>query len=439
MTCVACQNKIEKKLSRTAGVKHAKVSYGKGTADITYDADIVALKDICSIIENLGYRVLTGHEKQVSGKIRVIVLLIAIISLYIVLQHFGIINMLVPGRLAETNMSYGMLFVIGLITSVHCVAMCGGINVSQCIPRVAKTADSKIRLGTFRAALLYNSGRVVSYTTVGFIVGALGSTFNFSNTLQGVLKLFAGIFMVIMGINMLDMFPWLRKLNPGMPKVFADKINSEKHRRKSPLIVGLLNGLMPCGPLQAMQIYALSTGNPLKGALSMLLFSMGTVPLMFGLGALSSALSKKFARKIMTTGAVLVVVLGLSMFSQGWNLSGFTLPGQLIGGEGDVQSGNTDVNTENDVQIIKSTLSPGKYPNITVKDGIPVKWVINAPEGSINGCNYRMVIPEYGIEYSFSKGENVIEFTPSRVGEFRYTCWMGMISGTITVTQAETS
>lgn len=333
MTCVACQNKIEKKLSRTAGVKHAKVSYGKGTADITYDADIVALKDICSIIENLGYRVLTGHEKQVSGKIRVIVLLIAIISLYIVLQHFGIINMLVPGRLAETNMSYGMLFVIGLITSVHCVAMCGGINVSQCIPRVAKTADSKIRLGTFRAALLYNSGRVVSYTTVGFIVGALGSTFNFSNTLQGVLKLFAGIFMVIMGINMLDMFPWLRKLNPGMPKVFADKINSEKHRRKSPLIVGLLNGLMPCGPLQAMQIYALSTGNPLKGALSMLLFSMGTVPLMFGLGALSSALSKKFARKIMTTGAVLVVVLGLSMFSQGWNLSGFTLPGQLIGGE----------------------------------------------------------------------------------------------------------
>lgn len=253
------------------------------------------------------------------------------------------------------------------------------------------------------------------------------------------MKLFAGIFMVIMGINMLDMFPWLRKLNPGMPKVFADKINSEKHRRKSPLIVGLLNGLMPCGPLQAMQIYALSTGNPLKGALSMLLFSMGTVPLMFGLGALSSALSKKFARKIMTTGAVLVVVLGLSMFSQGWNLSGFTLPGQLIGGEGDVQSGNTDVNTENDVQIIKSTLSPGKYPNITVKDGIPVKWVINAPEGSINGCNYRMVIPEYGIEYSFSKGENVIEFTPSRVGEFRYTCWMGMISGTITVTQAETS
>ena len=77
--------------------------------------------------------------------------------------------------------------------------------------------------------------------------------------------------MVIMGINMLGIFPWLRKFTPRMPKAFAKPIGREKARSKSPLIVGLLNGLMPCGPLQAMQVYALSTGSPFAGALSMML------------------------------------------------------------------------------------------------------------------------------------------------------------------------
>ncbi|MDR2502702.1 MAG: heavy metal transporter, partial [Oscillospiraceae bacterium] len=88
-----------------------------------------------------------------------------------------------------------------------------------------------------------------------------------------------------------------------------------------------------------------------------------------------------------------------------------------------------------------STLSPGSFPNITVQVGIPVEWTINAPEGSINGCNNRINIREYGISsYSFVKGDNVIEFTPTETGQFQYSCWMGMIRGRITVIEAgETS
>jgi len=71
-----------------------------------------------------------------------------------------------------------------------------------------------------------------------------------------------------------------------------------------------------------------------------------------------------------------------------------------------------------------------------VESGRPVKWVINAPPGSINGCNYKFIIREYGIEYEFKPGENVIEFTPNRVGNVPYTCWMGMIPGMITVASA---
>jgi hypothetical protein len=90
---------------------------------------------------------------------------------------------------------------------------------------------------------------------------------------------------------------------------------------------------------------------------------------------------------------------------------------------------------ENGVQIVNSTLSPGRYPPITVRRGIPVRWTINAPQGSVNGCNNRMIIREYRIEHRFTPGENVIEFTPSRTGKFSYSCWMGMIRSSITVVE----
>lgn len=433
MTCVNCQNTIQKKLRNTAGIKKAEVSYNGGTAVITYDTDIISLGDITAVIKRLGYDVLNRTQPTTNSR-RTMGLLIIILSVYILIQQFGILNLLVPSQLAETNMGYGMMFVIGLITSVHCVAMCGGINLSQCIPQNGTIKEGS-RFSSLRPAFLYNLGRVISYTIVGFIVGALGSAITFSNTAQGGLKLVAGVFMVIMGINMLGIFPWLRRLNPRMPKIFANKINAEKVKSRNSFIVGMLNGLMPCGPLQAMQIYALSTGSPIAGALSMFLFSLGTVPLMFGLGVLSTVLSKKFTKKVMTVGAVFVVVLGLSMFSQGWSLAGFIdLP--FISGTSNNEGSESSVIVKDGVQVINSTLSPGSYPSITVQAGMPVKWVIDAPKGSINGCNYKLYINEYGIEHQFKSGENIIEFTPTKSETFNYSCWMGMIRGTIAVTEA---
>ncbi len=431
MSCVNCQNTIERKLQNTAGIKSASVSYADGIAEITYDTDIISLKDIEAVIERLDYEVLPYDEKETGGAGISIELVLIIICGYVLIRHFGILNLLVPSRLAESDVGYGMLFVIGLITSVHCIAMCGGINLSQCIPQSEETTGG--RFSSLRPALLYNAGRVLSYTAVGFIVGALGSVLTFSNTLQGVLKLLAGVFMVIMGLNLLGSFPWLRRLAPRMPKKIAKSIYMKKSKSKSPLIVGLLNGLMPCGPLQAMQIYALSTGNAFAGALSMFLFSLGTVPLMFLLGAAGTALGKRFTKKVMKAGAVLVIVLGLAMFSQGMNLAGFSQSAAFSGGNKTAQTDTAEMDTKEGVQVVTSTLSPGKYPDITVSAGVPVKWVIDAPQGSINGCNNQLLIQEYGVGHKFQTGENIIVFTPEEEGTFQYTCWMGMIRGTITV------
>jgi len=458
MHCASCESLIRDRLLETAGVESAAASYGAGTVAVTYDPGKATVEGISAAIREAGYEPLPEGAHPGADLYRAAGMVVVIAAIYILLQQFGLLNYFVPSRLADVDMGYGFLFVIGLLTSVHCVAMCGGINLSQCIPRVgaggvgtaksdakagrasknkAKTAavspaSGDDRFAILRPSILYNLGRVISYTTVGFAAGALGSAVTFSITAQGALKLVAGVFMIVMGIGMLDLFPWTRKLVPRMPKFISSKASAGA-RDRGPLIVGLLNGLMPCGPLQAVQLYALSTGSPVKGALSMLLFSLGTVPLMFGLGTFSSAAGKKYTRKVMAAGAVMVTVLGLCMLSQGWNLFGLTA-GALAG---DKQGGKAlDIAIDRGPQVVNSTLSPYGYPTIRVESGRPVKWVIDAPPGSINGCNYKFIIREYGIEHEFKPGQNVVEFTPKRTGNIPYTCWMGMIPGTITVVSA---
>jgi len=377
--------------------------------------------------------------------------------------------------------------------------MCGGINLSQSIPQNSTQNENQSRISAFIPAFMYNAGRVVSYTAIGFILGFIGMLFGGGGSnaglpvaAQGTLKLIAGVFMVIMGINMLGIFPWMRKLVPGMPKLFRGKTNIGKQSPVvlRPLIVGLLNGFMPCGPLQSMQIVALVSANPFAGAFSMLMFSLGTVPLMLGLGSVVSALGRKFTASVMNVGATLVVVLGLAMLSQGTALSGFMPQDMLtpiiialcavgivsgfefkkqlfkiisvgaafavavtvlitlnhISASASVSpAGKTEPKKENvkaaasNVQVINSTLLPNRYPNITVEVATPVKWIIDAPQGSINGCNNRINIHEYGIlNYTFKPGENIIEFTPTQTGRVQYSCWMGMIRGVITVVEPET-
>jgi plastocyanin len=222
-----------------------------------------------------------------------------------------------------------------------------------------------------------------------------------------------------------------------------------KKKGKGPLFVGLLNGLMPCGPLQAMQIYALSTGSPLKGAISMFFFSLGTVPLMFGLGAFSSLMSKRFAGRVMKAGATLVIIMGVVMFNNGTALSGldsnvFDTIGNPASSASSstpssqtVSSNSTIVNSSG-IQEITTPLTRRGYPSLTVKVGTPVRWNLSAAKGTVNGCNNAIVIPEFKIEKRLQVGDNIIEFTPTKTGKFRYSCWMGMIRGTITVVDAET-
>jgi len=422
-------------LKGIAGVQAATVNYNTGEVSVTYDTAQTSFDKISATIEKLGYKTLEGNGKnQIS---HIIGTLVIILALFMLMRTFTTSKIAASFPLAKEGMGYAMLLVIGLLTGVHCIAMCGGINLSQTLnrDRGPGIGDSTTpnTYSMLLPSLLYNGGRLVSYTLVGILVGALGSVITLSGRFQGVVQLVAGVFMVIMGINMLDLFPALRRFSPRLPKIFDGKATG-----RGPLVIGFLNGFMPCGPLQAMQLYALSTGSPVRGGISMFLFCAGTIPLMFALGALSSALSnattgvkgRVFSRYVMQTGAILVAALGLVMFANGWVLSGAN---SAQAAKPVLASGPPMPVIQNGEQIVNSTLQPGRYPAITVQQGIPVRWIINAPAGSINGCNNSIIIREYGIQYTFKQGDNVIKFTPAKTGRFRYTCWMGMIQSTITV------
>jgi len=344
----------------------------------------------------------------------------------------------------------GILFVLGLLTSLHCLGMCGGIAISQTVksPKEGWTA-SKYRW--IMPSFLYNGGRVIGYTAVGAVIGGIGRVIGFNGALKGLVPVVGGIFMIIMGINLLDILPPLRRFNIRMPYFIARKLTGKYSF--GPFIVGLLTSLMPCGPLQIVQLYAMGTGSVIGGASAMFVFSLGTLPLLFSFGIVNSLISKKHTNIVLKLSAVIVIVLGFVTVGRGLSLSGYSVNILSFSSSESVESSITKNNSKNDsksnskgnsasegiakiegdVQTVTTSIKSGSFPEITVQKGIPVKWTIKADEDELNGCNNAIVIPKLNIEVSFQVGDNIVEFTAHEAGEITYTCWMGMIKSKIHV------
>ena len=297
--------------------------------------------------------------------------------------------------------------------------MCGGINLSQSVLSAQNGGNLLI------ANILYNIGRIASYTIVGAAAGAAGSVLSLSGVFKGLFAILGGVVMVIMALNMLGVFKPLRRLHLCLPSgPFSGLI--KRFGGRSSFIIGLFNGLMPCGPLQSMQIYALSTGSVWVGALSMLLFSLGTVPLTLGFGLVSGRLNQRYTRAMLKVSALLVFVMGINTLSNGLSLSGFSLPS--LHAPQSVMAMQIDGK-----QTVRTEIDYGSYPPIMVRAGIPLEWTIFVPEGKLNGCNEEIIIPAWDIRLKLHEGENLLRFLPQETGTVPYSCWMGMIRSSIRV------
>lgn len=437
MSCISCEKRILTALKKMDGVEAVSLSYVNQLLTITYAKDKVKMEDITDIIQKLGYSVV--KDKKSNMPVFLVVFIVAL-GFYMIIKH-TIGFTFIPE--IETKMSYVTLFLIGILTSVHCVAMCGGIQLSVCL---RKSEKNTVVMPSF----WYHIGRVISYTIIGGFVGALGSVFRISNMGSMFISVLAGVFMILMGLNLLQIFPWLRRFNLHIPQGIATKVNRGKIG-KGPFVIGLLNGLMPCGPLQAMQLYALGTGSAITGAMSMFFFSIGTVPLLFVVSALGTLLSSKASKLMLKVSGVLVMVMGILMLQRGAAFVGLSMPSfsnqNMISQTTSEETLELDENealdadktmdemasNNEEVQEITTYLQTSSYEPITVVVGKPVRFNIVATEDTLTGCNREVMIPEYNIRKELEVGDNFIEFTPTEVGEYGYSCWMGMITSSITV------
>lgn len=417
MTCTGCERTLKRAVSRLEGVSSVEADYSKQTLCVTYKNPCGA-EQIKAAVEAAGYQVAERTGKDFSG----LYILIILLGLFVIARQLGWTAVFQSFPVVGTEqVGYVVLFVIGLLTSVHCIAMCGGINLSQ---SVSGTAAHPLR-----RSLLYNLGRLISYTVIGGILGLIGEAAAVTLQVRGVIGLAAGLCMVLMGINMLGHFGFLRKFSFKLPAPLARGLASI--RTHGPFAIGLVNGLMPCGPLQSMQIYAIASGSFLAGALSMFFFCLGTIPLVLLFGAAAGLLRLGWKEKMLQFSAALLVLFGVFMVQNNLVLTGLTLPTL----SGTASSASVAAAVKGDVQVLTTRLRANGYDDIEVTAGIPVEWTIIADAESLNGCNNEIVLPMFDQQVRLTEGENLITFTPEEAGTYPYSCWMGMLRNTITVTE----
>lgn len=230
-----------------------------------------------------------------------------ILALFFLLQKSGILNLGFEGGLTPWTP-----FLIGLIASLStCLAVVGGLILSL---------SAKVSQDVFtpRPFMFFHAGRLISFMILGGVLGALGSVIALNSTITSFLGLLAAAVMILLGIQLIDVFHFSKGMQITMPKSFSKKIFQIENGFWAPFIVGALTFFLPCGFTQAMQIAALSSGSFWQGSMIMTVFALGTLP-MLGLISFSSFqfAHTKYASLFFKTAGIIVIGLGIFAFLVG--------------------------------------------------------------------------------------------------------------------------
>ncbi|AXX92518.1 beta-carotene 15,15'-monooxygenase [Malaciobacter molluscorum LMG 25693] len=191
----------------------------------------------------------------------------------------------------------------------HCIGMCGGIVVAYSSTKVKSGWSKQLQA---LSHVLYSFGRITTYVILGFIFGYVGGVVTFDKTTSGILLLVTGTLMILVGLSLSGKIKFLTNLehsvskSPIYQKTFRSLISSNS--LTSFYLLGMLNGLLPCGFVYVFAITAASTGNALWGGFVMLLFGLSTLPAMFSLGFFISIFKQTSLRNVMIKIASLVVI-----------------------------------------------------------------------------------------------------------------------------------
>lgn len=307
MHCNACILMTESELQDVPYISHAKSSLKTHSVEVTGDfgdrSQEVIAEELTKILAKRGYSLsVEKKSKKKNWEDFAIALPLAAVFavLFVILQKTGIVNLV-----NTSSVSYGTAFVIGIIASLStCMAVVGGLVLSMSAT-FAKEGDK------VKPQLLFHGGRLLSFFILGGVIGAIGSVFTLNITATFVLSIVIGIVMLILGINLLDVFHGAKRFQLGMPKFLSKHALevAKLNHTLTPFLVGIATFFLPCGFTQSMQLFTLTTGTFLEGGLTMLSFALGTFPVLALISFSSFSIHNNAKKGIFYKTAGLVVIM----------------------------------------------------------------------------------------------------------------------------------
>lgn len=202
----------------------------------------------------------------------------------------------------------------------HCIGMCGGIVVAYSSTKI-QNEWSKTKQSI--AHLFYSFGRITTYVILGALFGLVGGVVTFDNLTSGVLLLITGTLMVLVGLSLSGKIKFLTSLEHSVSKsswyqtIFRSLVGSKS--LTSFYLLGLLNGLLPCGFVYVFAITAASTGSAFWGAFVMLIFGLSTIPALFSVGFFVGLFKQANLRNLfIKVASILVILFGFYIAYQGY-------------------------------------------------------------------------------------------------------------------------
>ncbi|HEY5549012.1 MAG TPA: sulfite exporter TauE/SafE family protein [Coriobacteriia bacterium] len=342
------------------------------------------------------------------------------------------------------------LFAVGLVTSIHCVFMCGGLVLTYAV----KGTEDGPWYRRLLPHLAYQGSKILSYAIValalGGLVALLGRAVDIT-PFRNWLMVVAGFYMVLLGIGMTGKVKALRYLTPRPPRFLVSALSRERKKANTdaaeghaslatPISFGLLTGLMPCAPLIAAQASAMSSGSPLLGAWGMIGFGLGTMPLMLLFGFTSSLLSRRFQAKLQIIAAIAVVLFGVVILNRGAMLVGSpvtfdTIRVSIVGGPVVAsQDASGFAKGADGVVEIPLTIENTQFvpQTVSIPADTPVRLVVDRKEA--NACSAQLSIPAAKVLANLKDNAvTVVDVPAIAAGTYTLTCGMGMMSGSLVV------
>lgn len=442
MHCRSCELLIEDSLKGVDHVQSADISYQAGEAIINYEGTAPDMESLKKCIADAGYEIgvegrlpFFSREKKEYTNLGVAFLFLMIF--YFVLRGLGVTNINLTPSLSSP--SWGVVVLVGLVAGIStCMALVGGLSLGLSA-RFAASHPQATAAEKFQPHIFFIIGRILTYALLGGFLGVLGTVLQFSAKANGTLTIIVGLVMLIMGLQLINIFPRISRFKLTLPTGIAKALNINQKKKDNTythqraMLLGGLTFFLPCGFTQAMQLYAISTGSFAYGALTMGLFALGTAPGLLSVGGVSSLVRGSYKEKFFKAAGLAVIFFALFNLSNGYTLAGFSLDNFSSGKKYQSNISDPNVVMEDGVQVVSMTeVNEGYSPNqFAIQKGVPVRWEIDAQ--APYSCASSLVVPKLNIQETLRKGKNIIEFTPEEVGRISFSCSMGMYTGSFTV------